>query len=218
MVRILLFIILIPYNAVCLDIEANNFLRTSKQCSFYFDYYEKLHGIPKHLLSSIAIRETGRWDKYNKKLVSWPWSVNQSGNSNYFKTKNEAMIAVKKHIIEGKTNIDVGCMQINLRYHPKAFNNLFQALEPRNNIEYAADFLKKLYNKYSSWHKAIAAYHSNSELGMKYAEKVIKIWKKIRASEEKTKRNFNQQIKNRKASVLNINNVENKYNSKIKVK
>ena len=57
------------------------------------------------------------------------------------------MRAVRKLQRRGVRNIDVGCMQVNLRYHPKAFKSLGQAFDPRANAAYAAGFLRKLRDK-----------------------------------------------------------------------
>ena len=75
---------------------------------------------------------------------------------------------------KGVRNIDVGCMQINLFYHPNAFDNLDQAFDPLTNTRYAADFLTNLYKNNGSWNLAIERYHSgNTTRGTKYRKAVI---------------------------------------------
>ena len=65
-------------------------------------------------------------------------------------------------------------MQINLFYHPNAFDNLDQAFDPLINIRYAADFLTNLYENNGSWNLAIERYHSgNTARGTKYRKAVI---------------------------------------------
>ena len=58
--------------------------------------------------------------------LAWPWTVNQAGKSFYLKSKQEAIAKVKELQAQGHTNIDVGCMQINLAYHPDAFENALE--------------------------------------------------------------------------------------------
>jgi soluble lytic murein transglycosylase-like protein len=91
---------------------------------------------------------------------AWPWTVNVEGKGFYFNSKKEAVFFVRKQLQEGKTSIDVGCMQINLKHHPEAFVKLEQAFNPRHNIGYAASFLVKKFAELGSWGKAIAHYHS----------------------------------------------------------
>ena len=122
---------------------------------------EEKYQIRANLLQTISSVETGRWDKQNKTIVAWPWTVNANGKGTHYETKEEALKAVRQLQKEGVTNIDVGCMQISLKYHKDAFENLEAALDPETNVEYSAKFLKKLYTKKKSWQKAAMAYHSS---------------------------------------------------------
>ena len=63
--------------------------------------------------------------------VVWPWTINVEGKGFHFKTKRDAIRFVKDQMTAGKESIDVGCMQINLKYHPDAFTSLDQAFSPR---------------------------------------------------------------------------------------
>jgi soluble lytic murein transglycosylase-like protein len=74
-------------------------------------------------------------------------------------------------------SIDVGCMQVNLMYHPHAFASLEDAFDPRTNAEYAARFLNELYAADRDWAHAIAAYHSETPaLGEAYRVLVLARW------------------------------------------
>ena len=52
-------------------------------------------------------------------------------------------------------------MQISLKYHAKEFEYLEDILDPENNVEYGAKFLRSLYNRHKSWNEAISRYHSS---------------------------------------------------------
>ncbi len=160
------------------DYQEYLLLHYSNYCSNYFDHFEKKYNIPKHLLRSISIVETGRWHPEAKAYLPWPWAINQGGKSYYLKSKKEAIEKVKQMLQDGFTNIDIGCMQINLHHHPNSFTNLSQGFDPKENIEYAANFLKKNYQLSENWQAAIAAYHSQAPIGYDYAKKVLKIWSK----------------------------------------
>jgi hypothetical protein len=149
-------------------------------CSKYFSYYEKIHQIPSNLLQAVALTESGTWHKESKSLVPWPWTANLNGKSYYFKNKQEAVRVVKQMLEDGHKSIDVGCMQVNLYYHPDAFESLDDAFEPRENIAYAASFLKSNYKRHADWRNAVGAYHSETEsLGMPYAARVLSHLKTI---------------------------------------
>ncbi|WP_375318590.1 lytic transglycosylase domain-containing protein [Candidatus Tisiphia endosymbiont of Oplodontha viridula] len=167
-----LFCLFPLYSYANMDAE----IAESHKCSRMFPYFEKTHQIPPDTLHSIALKESGKKHTgYNIRVV-WPWTVNVEGKGYYFNTKKEAIFFVKKQIIYGKENIDVGCMQINLKHHFNAFNSLNQAFDPEQNVAYGAKFLKEKYNQLGSWHKAIAYYHSAThELGSRYKQDVLKI-------------------------------------------
>tara|TARA_B100000989_G_scaffold158070_1_gene118019 strand:+ start:665 stop:1474 length:810 start_codon:yes stop_codon:yes gene_type:complete len=143
--------------------------------------------IPGGLLQAIALKETGRWDQKRRMSYPWPWTVTAGGKGIYFATKREAIHKVQVLRQKGVRNIDVGCMQINLFYHPNAFDNLDQAFNPLTNTWYAADFLTNLYENNGSWNLAIERYHSgNTTRGTKYRKAVIHL--KEQAAESLSKR------------------------------
>jgi len=170
------YIIFISCSAWSLSYEDYIWIHNSNYCANYFEHFEQKYNLPKHLLRSVSVAETGRWHKTAKLYFSWPWAVNQAGKAYYFPSKSAAISAVAAMLKEGKTNIDVGCMQINLHHHPRAFANLEQAFDPKTNIEYAANYIKSHYNELKNWQQAIAYYHSQGEIGQTYALKVLKLW------------------------------------------
>ena len=73
----------------------------------------------------------------------------------------DGVIAIGKLRAAGITSVDVGCMQINLKHHPRAFSSLEQAFDPAANAEYGVLFLKQLHAAKGNWARAIASYHSS---------------------------------------------------------
>jgi hypothetical protein len=68
-------------------------------------------------------------------------------------------------------------MQVNLHHHPEAFANLSEAFEPQTNINYAAGFLRNLYDQAGTWKKAAGDYHSRTpSLGKEYVGSVYGSW------------------------------------------
>ena len=138
---------------------------------------ERAHGVPDQLLSAISMVESGRWDEKKRAGIAWPWTVTSGGNGNFFPTKAAAIAEVRRLQAKGVRNIDVGCMQVNLKYHPKAFASLEEAFDPTSNAAYAADFLSRLYDGAGSWLEAAAAYHSvEPKEGDYYRRKVVRAW------------------------------------------
>jgi soluble lytic murein transglycosylase-like protein len=165
-------------------------LSQSVKCVNFFRYYERKLNLPEDTLYSISINETGKIHSNKKIKISWPWTVNVEGVGFYFDTQKEAIDFVKKQISEGKESIDVGCMQVNLKHHPNAFDSIEQAFNPKHNIGYAAWFLRSKYEQLGTWSKAIAHYHSATQhLGEKYKKNVIKIAQNIDHYKSAFKRN-----------------------------
>lgn len=133
--------------------------------------------LPPYLLAAISLAETGRWSSSHKASFSWPWTVMAEGVGRYLPTKAAAIAEVRSLQARGVTNIDVGCMQINLYYHGDAFRSLDEAFDPEINAEYAAAFLADLHRETKNWSKAVANYHSRDEdRGASYQGKVFDLW------------------------------------------
>ncbi len=133
--------------------------------------------IPRHLLEAISLAESGRWDNVEKRTHAWPWTVTSGDEQWMLDTKAEAVAQVRKLQSAGRTNIDVGCMQINLRYHPDAFATLEDAFDPLTNARYAGEFLTDLYGTSRNWLTAAGNYHSNTEnFHNRYKLKVARFW------------------------------------------
>lgn len=135
-------------------------------------HVERATDIPNALLQAMSLVETGRRGP-DGKHTAWPWTINSNGKGYRFATKEEAVWAVRRLRADGVRSIDVGCMQVNLRYHPRAFTSLEEAFDPAANMAYAASFLTRLNERHGNWRAASARYHSyNPKLREKYAKRV----------------------------------------------
>ena len=133
--------------------------------------------IPGSLLAAIALAESGRWDPASQESNSWPWTVYAEGHPHYPTTKKSAIAAVRSMMARGVRNIDVGCLQINLYYHPTAFASLDEAFDPAANAAYAGDLLLRLQITHKSWSRAIAFYHSATrKYAIPYLRRVQQLW------------------------------------------
>ena len=135
---------------------------------------ERDAGLPAGLLGAIGVVETGRFDHATGRTEPWPWSTNMGGVGHFFATKAEAVAWTAAQIAAGQASIDVGCFQINLKYHPAAFANLEDAFDPLANARYAAVFLTGLYRKLGQWTVAAQYYHSaDPAQGEPYGRRVM---------------------------------------------
>ena len=148
-------------------------------CAAAVTRQERRHGIPKRLLTAISLVESGRWDASSGAGTAWPWTVTAQGKGRFFPTRAAAIAEVRRLRAKGITSIDVGCMQVNLHYHPDAFPNLNAAFDPTRNADYAAQFLTTLKKDHGSWREAVQHYHSaTAKKHIPYQKKVYAAWRK----------------------------------------
>ncbi|TVR81149.1 MAG: lytic transglycosylase domain-containing protein [Rhodospirillales bacterium] len=157
--------------------------QTELLCAAAIAAEEVRSGIPRHLLAAIALAESGRWDAARKASVAWPWTVMAEGRGQFFPTRDAAIAHVKRVRARGVRNIDVGCMQINLMYHPDAFTGLEQAFDPARNVAYAARYLSDLRAETGSWEAAAGRYHSATPAhNARYRRTLARLWRDQQAA------------------------------------
>ncbi|MFT5487943.1 MAG: hypothetical protein ACI9JL_000692 [Paracoccaceae bacterium] len=138
---------------------------------------ERALRLPIGIMQAISLAESGRWDKSSRSHFAWPWTVMAHGKGRFYPTKAAAIAAVRQLQADGLKNIDVGCMQVNLKYHPKAFGSLEDAFDPALNARYAAGLFAKLRKANKSILRAVAHYHSTTRhRNRPYTKKVVRLW------------------------------------------
>jgi hypothetical protein len=146
-------------------------------CEAAIDAAEAAAKLPARVLTSIALRESGRVDPDTGRVRPWPWTINFEGAGHFYASKEDAIAAVQDIQAAGGQSIDVGCMQVNLQQHPEAFATLDEAFDPQRNATYAARFLTSLFGSLGDWGTAIAAYHSRTPgIGEPYRDMVVATW------------------------------------------
>lgn len=117
---------------------------------------------PDHLLTAVAFNESARRAP-NGETAPWPWTINVGGQGYVFATKEQAVFAAQQLLNAGTRSFDVGCMQVNVFFHPRAFTSFEEAFDPLANMMYAADYLYQLKRQAGSWSRAVELYHSYTE-------------------------------------------------------
>jgi soluble lytic murein transglycosylase-like protein len=115
------------------------------------------YGVPVGILYAVGLTETG-----NKGSLQ-PNAMNIEGKALFPNNRAEALTAFAKARQDGASLIDVGCMQINVRYHGGEFRSLSDMFDPRQNVDYAARFLLQLKQRHSTWSMAVARYHAGPD-------------------------------------------------------
>lgn len=128
-------------------------------------------GVPPGILHSVGLTETGR------KGALYPYALNIEGRAVFASSRQEALEEFARARARGYELIDLGCMQINYRYHGQEFASVSDMLDPHQNVEYAARFLARLHRRHETWTMAVARYHAgpdNNPAQKRYICRVIR--------------------------------------------
>ena len=117
----------------------------------------QMENIPLPVLYSVGLTETGQRGPLQ------PYAMNVDGASVSNASLSEAVMRFHAARARGAKFIDVGCMQINHRFHSGKFESLEAMFDPHRNVFYAARFLKQLRARESSWTLAVARYNAGPD-------------------------------------------------------
>ena len=112
------------------------------------------HGVPLGVLYAVGLSETGRKGSLN------PYALNIDGRTVLATDLGNAMTRFSEARSKGAKLVDVGCMQINHRYHGDKFSSVEAMFDPARNVDYAARFLKELRTREGNWTMAVARYNA----------------------------------------------------------
>lgn len=142
-------------------------------------------GVPRDLMLAVALAESGR--KAEGAFQPWPWTVNEAGHGRWFPSRQAAEDHVEAALANGARNIDIGCFQINHRWHAHRFESLSVMFDPVRNARYAARFLAELYRETGDWMLAAGAFHSRTpEIAEGYRTRVAALRAALPESETST--------------------------------
>lgn len=124
--------------------------RAADDCQGTISAAERSNRLPAGLLKAIGAVESG-FD---------PYAVNADGVAYHPGSADAAAALVRKLSRAGALFIDVGCLQVDLHYHPDAFPSIESAFTPAANVAYGAKLLTGNLVQYGDWSSAVAYYHS----------------------------------------------------------
>lgn len=123
----------------------------------------RAHNVPLGVLYAVGLSETGR------KGVLNPYALNVDGRTVLANDLRDAVARFSDEKRKGAKLVDLGCMQINHRYHGEKFASVEAMFDPVRNVDYAARFLKELRSREGNWTMAVARYNAgpNNVVGQK---------------------------------------------------
>lgn len=112
------------------------------------------YAIPLAVFYAVGLNETGTKGRLQ------PFAMNIDGRPVVSASLEEALARFAQAKRAGARLIDVGCMQINHRYHGERFGSLAEMFDPARNVDYAARFLSELKQRERTWTMAVARYNA----------------------------------------------------------
>lgn len=177
--RILLAVL--PFCAALPAVAATP-VELSASCERAAEDASRRTGVPVSVLKAIALNESGR--KVGAGFGPWPWTVNMEGAGHWFDTLDEARAYVYQEFKRGARSFDVGCFQINYKWHNENFSSIDEMFDPMSSAVYAAKFLAELYAESGSWNTAAGAYHSRTkEFADRYAARFATLRQRFAAQD-----------------------------------
>lgn len=131
----------------------------SNACRTAIRAAEVRYDMPQDLLLAIGMVESG----LN------PFALNVGGRAEL----PDNVAAAELLLVDDDGNqirdITIGCMQLHARWHLAAFGNRPERmLDAAANVDYAAQYLRQLYDEESSWTRAVGRYNAGSAGGAAY--------------------------------------------------
>ncbi len=112
------------------------------------------YDVPLAVFYAVGLQETGGRNGLQ------PFALNIDGRATVRPTLAEGLAAYEAAKAAGARLIDVGCMQINVRWHGDKFASVADMFDPARNVDYAARFLRDLRAREGSWTLAVARYNA----------------------------------------------------------
>ena len=104
-------------------------LANKYDCIIATKKYEEIYDIPKNLLLSMSLTESGRRIK-NGEFISWPWTINKKGKGKFFDNKETAINYVKEYTNACKNSTMLGIWSHGMYFQATHFYELIFKLCP----------------------------------------------------------------------------------------
>jgi hypothetical protein len=143
----------------------------------------KRYQLDPYVLYAVALLES-RKDGAQNKSTPWPWALNHSGKAIVPKSKQEAVNTLNQLLESGERNVDVGMMQVNLRWHGHRVAKPETLLDPRTNLDVGASLLADaMQSAPDNLALGVGRYYSwkNRQAAIEYGQKVIALAEQLRS-------------------------------------
>jgi hypothetical protein len=164
--------------ATTLSIAAMSPTVSAQDFSLKGTQWETFATVDPNLLYAVAIAESQKYFAGGF-IRPWPWAVNVDGKGHYFDTRSEAETFVDELIKSGKTNMDIGPLQVNTYWHGHRVGNPKDLFSLSTAVTVASNILQEAMNSSPKDPElGIGRYHtwSDESRAREYGKRVLKYW------------------------------------------
>ena len=139
-------------------------------------------GLDPYVLYAVALVESA---KVSKRVAKpWPWALNRQGHPFIPSSLTEAKDILGGSLAKGIRNIDVGLMQVNVRWQGHRVGRPEDLLDPETNLRVGADILaESIESAPGNLVLGIGRYHAGFQdeaRAYRYGRRVLAVAQKIR--------------------------------------
>lgn len=125
-----------------------------------FEEVGKEKGLDPMILYSVALAESAYREKADGLVAPSVYTLRTADRPFYFNNRTDAVEKLNE-ILKHTQSVDVGPMQINVKWHAYRVDRVEDLLDPKVNIRVAADILnERLDANRGDWLSALGQYHS----------------------------------------------------------
>lgn len=109
----------------------------------HWDRVAQSHGLNPKVMYAVALQES-RKTRGQGLASPWPWTIRSPEGPRFFDSRAAAESELKRLVATYRpVDIDVGIMQVNLKWHGHKVSDPTLLLDPKVNIEVAAAILRE---------------------------------------------------------------------------
>lgn len=151
----------------------------------HFDRAGRAHGIDPVLIYAVALAESAS-GRGKDSVSPWPWTLRAPERGYYEKNRLSAEIRLEELVREHGHMIDVGLMQINLRWNGHRVSSMHDLFDIETNIMVGAEILAEaIMSSPTDLELGVGRYYTwNEPRARSYGSRVIGIYENLKAQHE----------------------------------